>query len=90
MNPSKPTSSAHVDDMIGSEMNQVTNSLSQVSLQSNAPASQASPTSEVLNVQKTSKKGGQKEKKRKEKNTNAIGNSGNNDKEEDEGDNKKK
>ena len=57
------------------------------------PTSQATPTSEVLNIQKTSKKGGQKgktKKEKKEKNTNATGNSGNNDKEEDEGDNKKK
>ena len=79
--------------MIGSATNQVTNALSQVSLQSNAPASQATPTSQVLNVQKTSKKRGQKgktKKEKKEKNMNAIGNSGNNDKDEDEGDNKKK
>ena len=93
MNPSKPTPSAHVDNMIGSTMNQVTNALSHVSLQSNVPKSQATPTLEVLNVQKTSKKGGQKgknKKEKKEKDMNAIGNNGKNDKEEDEGDNKKK
>ena len=84
VNPNKPTPSAHADDMIGSAMNQVTNALSQVSLQSNVPTSQATPTSEVLNVQKTSKKGGQKGKKKKdkkEKNANTTGNSGSNDKE---------
>jgi hypothetical protein len=43
-----------------------------------------------LNIQKTSKKGGQKGKTKKEKNANAIGNNGSNDKDEDEGDNKKK
>ena len=66
--------------------------MSQVSLQSNVLANQATPTSEVLNVQKTSKKGGQKgksKKERKEKMTNATGNGGNNGKKEDEGDNKK-
>ena len=92
-NPSKPTPSAHADGMIGSTINQVTNALIQVSLQSNALTSQTTPTSEVLNVQKTSKKGGQKgktKKEKKEKNVNAIGNSGNNDKDEDEGENKKK
>ena len=92
MNPSKPTPSAHVDGMIGLAINQVTNVLSQVSLQSNAPASQATPASKVFNIQ-TSKKGGQKGKtkiEKKEKNANTIGNSGNNDKDEDEGDNKKK
>ena len=93
MNPRKPTRSAHADGMIGSEINQVTNALSQVSLQSNAPTSQEAPTSEVLNIQKTSKKGGQKgktKKEKKEKNTNSIRTNGKNDKEEDEGDNKKK
>ena len=56
-------------------------------------ASQTTPTSEILNVQKTSKKGGQKgktKKEKKEKTANATGNGGNNDKNEDEGDNKKK
>jgi ribosomal protein L44E len=48
--------------MIGSALNQVTNALSQVSLQSNGSTSQATPTSEVLNVQKTSKNGRQKGK----------------------------
>ena len=46
-----------------------------------------------MNIQKTSKKGGQKgkiKKEKKAKNANATGNSGNNDKDEDEGDNKKK
>jgi hypothetical protein len=46
-----------------------------------------------LNIQKTSKKGGQKgktKKEKKEKNVNTTGNSGNNVKDEDEGDNKKK
>ena len=78
--------------MIGSALNQVTNALSQVSLQSNASANQATPTSEVLNIQKTSKKGGQKgksKKERKEKNANATGSGGNDGKKEDEGDNKK-
>ena len=92
-NLSKPSPSAHVDGMIGSTIKQVTNDLSQVSLQSNASLSQTTPTSEVLNVQKTSKKGGQKgktKKEKKEKNANTTGNSGNNDKDEDEGDTKKK
>ena len=78
--------------MIGSTLSQVTNALIQVSLQSNASANQATPTSEVFNVQKTSKKGGQKgksKKERKEKTANAAGNSGNDGKREDEGDNKK-
>ena len=57
MNPNKTTPSAHVEGMIGSIINQVTNALSQVSLQSNALASQETPTLEVLNIQKTSKKG---------------------------------
>ena len=39
INPRNPTPSAHADSMIGSKMNQVTNALSQVSLQSNAYAS---------------------------------------------------
>lgn len=79
--------------MIGSAINKVTNALSLVSLQSNIVASQTTPMSEVLNIQKTSKKGGQKgktKKQKKEKTTNTIGNGGNNDKNEDEGDNKKK
>ena len=79
--------------MIGFALNQVTNALSQVSLQSNVSTSQTTSTSEVLNVQKTSKKGRQKgksKKERKEKNANATDNGGNNDKDEDEGDNKKK
>jgi hypothetical protein len=79
--------------MIGSTLNQVTNALSHVSLQSNASTSQTTPTLEVLNVQKTSKKGGQKgksKKERKEKTANATENNGDNDKDEDEGDNKKK
>jgi hypothetical protein len=89
---SKPQPSAHADGMIGSALNQVTNALSQVSLQSNALANQATPTSEVLNVQKTSKKGGQKgksKKERKEKMANATGNGGNNGKKEDKEDRKK-
>jgi ribosomal protein L44E len=89
---SKPPPSAHVDGMIGSAWNQVTNALSQVSLQSNASVNQATPTSEVLNIQKTSKKGGKKgksKKERKERMTNATSNGGNNGKKEDEGDNKK-
>ena len=45
MKPSKPTPSAHADGMIGSGINQVTNALSQVSLQSNSLASQVTPTS---------------------------------------------
>ena len=69
MNPGKPTPSAHVNGMIGSAMNQVTNALSQVSLQSNAHANQAAPTLEVLNIQKTSNKGGQKAKKKRNKRT---------------------
>ena len=80
-NLSKPSPSSHVDGMIGSALNQVTNALSQVSLQSNASENQTTPTSEVLNVQKTSKKGGQKgksKKERKEKIATAINNSGNN------------
>ena len=92
-NPSKPPLGAHVDGMIGSTLNQVTNALSQVSLQLNASTSQTTPTSEVFNVQKTSKKGGQKgksKKERKEKTTNATSNGGNNDKDEDEGDKMKK
>ena len=92
-NPSKPTPTAHADGMIGSTINQVTNALIQVSLQSNATTSQTTPILEVLNVQKTSKKRGQKgktKKEKKEKNVNTIGNGGNNDKDEDEGDNKKK
>ena len=93
MNPSKPTPSAHADGMSGFAINQVTNALSQVSLQWNETTSQATPTSEVLNFQKTSKKGGQKgktKKEKKEKIANTTGNGGNNDKNEDEGDNKKK
>ena len=92
-NPRKPSPSTHADGMIGSALNQVTKALSHVSLQSNASASQTTPTSEVLNFQKTSKKGGQKgksKKERKEKTTSATSNGGNNDKDEDEGDNKKK
>ena len=61
-------------------------------MQSNASANQATPTFEVLNVQKTSKKGGQKgksKKERKERPTNAVNNGGNNGRKEDEGDNKK-
>jgi ribosomal protein L44E len=53
---------------------------------------QATPTSEILNVQKTSKKGGQKGKSKKEKKermANAANNGGNNGRKEDEGDNKK-
>ena len=45
-----------------------------------------------MNVQKTSKKGGQKaksKKERKEKNANAVDNGGNDGRKEDEGDNKK-
>jgi ribosomal protein L44E len=78
--------------MIGSALNQVTNALSQVSLQSNASANQMTPTFEVLNVQKKNKKGGQKGKSKKERReitANVAGNSGNNGKKEDEGDNKK-
>ena len=93
INLSKPSPSAHADAMIGFALNQVTNALSQVSLQSNVSTSQTTSTSEVLNVQKTSKKGRQKgksKKERKEKNANATDNGGNNDKDEDEGDNKKK
>lgn len=89
---SKPPPSAHVDGMIGSALNQVTNALSQVSLQSNPSANQATPTSEVLNIQKTSKKGGQKgksKKERKERTANAVDNRGNIGRKEDEGDNKK-
>ena len=50
------------------------------------------PASEVLNVQKTNKKGGQKgksKKERRERTANAAGNGGNNGRKEDEGDNKK-
>ena len=92
MNPSKPSPSAHADGMIGSALNQVTNALSQVSLQLNASANHATPTSEVLNVQKTSKKGGQNgksKKERKEKTANVVSNGGNDGKKEDEGHNKK-
>lgn len=92
MNLSKPSPSAHVDGMIGSALNQVTNALIQVSLQSNALTNRKNPTSEVLNIQKTNNKGGQKgksKKERKEKTTNAADNGGNNGKKEDEGDNKK-
>ena len=87
----KPPPSAHVDGMIGSALNQVTNALSQVSLPSNASANQATSASEVLNVQKTNKKGGQKgklKKERKERTANAAGNGGNNGRKEDEGDTK--
>ena len=92
MNLSKSSPSTHADSMIGSALNQLTNALSQVSLQSNASANQATPTYEVLNVQKTSKKGVQKgksKKERKEKTTNATKNGGNDGKKGDEGDNKK-
>ena len=61
-------------------------------MQSNASVNQAILTSEVLNIQKTSKKGGQKgksKKERKEKLTNVIDNGGSNGKNEDEGDNEK-
>ena len=78
--------------MIGSTLNQVTNALSQVSLQSNASANQATQASEVLNVQKTNKKGGQKgksKKERRERTANAIDNGGNSVRNKDEGDNKK-
>ena len=88
----KPPPSAHADGMISSTLNQVTNSLSQVSLQSNASANQTTLASEVLNVQKTNKKGGQKgksKKERKERMTNVTSNGGNNGRKEDEGDNKK-
>ena len=60
----KPPPSAHADSMIGSTLNQVTNTLSQVSLQSNALANQTTLASEVLNVQKTNNKGGQKGNRR--------------------------
>ena len=92
MDSNKPPPSAHADGMIGSTLNQVTNALSQVSLQSNGSANQVTLASEVLNVQKTNKKGGQKgksKKERKERMTNAASNSGNNGRKEDEGDNKK-
>ena len=92
MNLSKPPPSGHADGMIGSDLNQVTNALSKVSLQSNALVNQETPTSKVLNVQKTSKKGGQKgksKKERKEKMANVTNNGGNNGKKEDEEDNKK-
>lgn len=88
----KPPPSAHADGMISSTLNQVTNSLSQVSLQSNAVANQTTPTSEVLNVKKTNKKGGQKgksKKERRERMINAARNGGNNGRQEDEGDTKK-
>ena len=78
--------------MFGSALNQVTNALSQVSLQSNASKNQATPTFEVLNIQKTSKKGGQKGKsmkERKEKMASAASNGGNNGKKEDVGNKKK-
>jgi ribosomal protein L44E len=91
-NMNKPPPSAHADGMIGSALNQVTNALSQVSLQSNASINQATPTSKVLNIQKTNKKGGQKgksKKERKERTANAADNGGNDGRKEDEGDNKK-
>ena len=78
--------------MIGSTLNQVTNALSQGSLQSNASANQMTPAFDVLNVQKTNKKGGQKgksKKERKERTANAAGNGGNNGRKVDEGDNQK-
>ena len=88
----KPPLSAHADGMISSTLNQVTNTLCQVSLQSNASANQTTPASEVLNVRKTSKKGGQKgrsKKEMRERTANAAGNDGNIGRKEDEGDNKK-
>ena len=88
----KPPPSAHADGMIGSTLNQVTNALGQVSLHSNASSNQTTPASEVLNVQQSNKKGGQKGKSRKERRertANAVGNGGNNGRKEDEGDTKK-
>jgi hypothetical protein len=88
----KPPPSAHANSMIGFTLNQVTNTLSQVSLQSNALENQTTPAFEVLNVQKTNKKGRQKgksKKVRRERTTNVVGNGGNNGRKEDEGDNKK-
>lgn len=78
--------------MISSTLNQVTNYLSQVSLQSNVSANQTTPAYEVLNVQKTNNKGGQKgksKKERRERTANAAGNGGNGGRKEDEGDTKK-
>ena len=88
----KPLPSAHADGMIGSTLNQVTSALAQVSLHSNASSNQTTPASEVLNVQQSNKKGGQKGKSRKERRertANAAGNGGNNGRKEDEGDTKK-
>ena len=86
----KPPPSSHVDGMIGFALNQVTNALGQVSLHSNASSNQTTPTSEVLNVQQSNKKGSQKGKSRKERRertANASSNGGNNGRKEDEGDN---
>ena len=61
-------------------------------MQSNASPNQATLAFEVLNIQKTNKKGGQKgksKKERKERMANATSNDGNNGRKEDEGDNKK-
>ena len=88
----KPPPSAHADGMIGSALNQVTNSLGQVSLHSNASANPMTPSSKVLKVQQSNKKGGQKgksKKERRERTANAVGNGGNNGRKEDEGDTKK-
>ena len=88
----KPPPSAHADGMINSTLNQVTNALGQVSLHSNASSNQTTLDFEVLNVQQSNKKGGQKGKSRKERRertANAAGNGGNNGRKEDEGDTKK-
>ena len=88
----KPPPSAHADGMIGFALNQVNNALGQVSLHSNASANQTTPSSKVLNVQQTNKKGGQKgklKKERRERTANVVSNYGNNGRKEDEGDTKK-
>ena len=61
-------------------------------MHSNAFSNQTTPSSEVLNVQQSNKKGGQKgksKKERRERTANAASNGGNNGRKEDEGDNKK-
>ena len=88
----KPPPSAHADGMIGSTLNQVTDTLGQVSLHLNASTNQMTLSFEVLNVQQTNKKGVQKgkwKKERRERTTKAAGNGGNNGRKEDEGDTKK-
>ena len=61
-------------------------------MHSNASANQTAPSSKVLNVQQSNKKGGQKgksKKERRERTANVVSNGGNNGRKEDEGDTKK-